>query len=128
MLTRRSAFKAAAGIAASAGLGGPALAQAKDKVIKVGLNLSFTGADALGAQRIANGAQMAFDEANQKKLVKGYVFQVEMTYRALLLGFRVIEVPITFRDREVGTSKMSRGIVREAAVHVPRLRTLRKRR
>ena len=58
----------------------------------------------------------------------GYVFQVEMTYRALLLGFRVIEVPITFRDREVGTSKMSRGIVREAAVHVPRLRTLRKRR
>lgn len=56
----------------------------------------------------------------------GYVFQVEMTYRALLLGFTVTEVPITFRDREVGTSKMTRGIVREAAIHVPRLRRLRR--
>lgn len=52
----------------------------------------------------------------------GYVFQVEMTYRAILLGFRVVEVPITFRDRTVGTSKMSRGIVLEAATHIPRLR------
>lgn len=52
----------------------------------------------------------------------GYVFQVEMTYRAVLLGYRVVEVPITFRDRTVGTSKMSRGIVMEAALHVPRLR------
>ena len=81
MLTRRSAFKAAAGIAAAASIGVEAHAQApapaKDKVIKIGLNLSFTGADALGAQRIANGAQMAFDEANRKKAVKGYVFQIE---------------------------------------------------
>ena len=77
MLTRRSAFKAAAGIAASAGFAAEAGAQAKDKVIKIGLNLSFTGADALGAQRIANGAQMAFDEANRKKTVKGHVFQIE---------------------------------------------------
>ena len=52
----------------------------------------------------------------------GYVFQIEMTYRALLLGYRVVEVPITFRDRTAGASKMSRGIVIEAAVHVPRLR------
>jgi dolichol-phosphate mannosyltransferase len=52
----------------------------------------------------------------------GYVFQVEMTYRAILLGYRVVEVPITFRDRTAGTSKMSKGIVMEAAVHVPRLR------
>ncbi len=52
----------------------------------------------------------------------GYVFQVEMTYRAILLGYRVVEVPITFRDRTAGTSKMSKGIVLEAAVHVPRLR------
>jgi dolichol-phosphate mannosyltransferase len=52
----------------------------------------------------------------------GYVFQVEMTYRAILAGFTVVEVPITFRDRAVGTSKMSRGIVLEAALHVPRLR------
>ncbi len=52
----------------------------------------------------------------------GYVFQVEMTYRALLQGFRVVEVPITFTDRTKGQSKMSRGIVMEAAVLVPRLR------
>jgi dolichol-phosphate mannosyltransferase len=52
----------------------------------------------------------------------GYVFQIEMTYRAILLGFDVVEVPITFRDREVGTSKMSHRIVWEAAAHVPRLR------
>ncbi len=52
----------------------------------------------------------------------GYVFQIEMTYRALLKGFRVVEVPITFTDRTQGASKMSRGIVLEAALHVPRLR------
>ena len=52
----------------------------------------------------------------------GYVFQIEMTYRAVLLGFRVVEVPITFTDRTQGASKMSRGIVLEAATHVPRLR------
>ena len=52
----------------------------------------------------------------------GYVFQVEMTYRALLQGFRVLEVPITFTDRTMGHSKMSRRIVAEAAIHVPRLR------
>jgi dolichol-phosphate mannosyltransferase len=52
----------------------------------------------------------------------GYGFQVEMTYRAILLGFRVVEVPITFQEREHGTSKMSRRIVLEAATLVPRLR------
>ncbi len=44
----------------------------------------------------------------------GYVFQIELTYRALLRRFRVREVPITFRDRRVGQSKMSKGIVLEA--------------
>ena len=53
---------------------------------------------------------------------RGYGFQIEMTYRAILLGFRVAEVPITFSDRELGRSKMSRGIVLEAATLVPRLR------
>jgi len=52
----------------------------------------------------------------------GYVFQVEMTYRALLAGFRVVEVPITFTERAHGRSKMSRRIVLEAAVLVPGLR------
>lgn len=52
----------------------------------------------------------------------GYVFQIEMTYRTILQGFRVVEVPITFTDRTEGTSKMSKGIVLEAVALVPRLR------
>lgn len=52
----------------------------------------------------------------------GYVFQIEMTYRTLLQGFTVVEVPITFTDRTEGTSKMSKGIVLEAVALVPRLR------
>ena len=52
----------------------------------------------------------------------GYGFQVEMTYRALRLGFRVLEVPITFSERTEGTSKMGGGIVLEAMVLIPRLR------
>ncbi len=59
----------------------------------------------------------------------GYAFQVELTYRAVLAGFRVVEVPIHFNDRRVGESKMSRAIVFEAAWRVPlmRLRGRRKR-
>ena len=53
---------------------------------------------------------------------KGYAFQVELTYRALQRGFRVVEVPIVFRDRRVGSSKMSRAIVAEAIWRVPLLR------
>ena len=58
----------------------------------------------------------------------GYAFQVETTYRALLAGFRVVEVPITFRDRRVGESKMSGSIVLEAALRVPGMRLGRARR
>ena len=53
---------------------------------------------------------------------EGYVFQIEVTYRAVLAGFRVREVPIIFRDREAGTSKMSARIALEAMWLVPRLR------
>jgi dolichol-phosphate mannosyltransferase len=53
---------------------------------------------------------------------RGYAFQIETTYRALRAGFRVIELPISFVDREVGRSKMNRGIVVEAVWKVPRLR------
>jgi dolichol-phosphate mannosyltransferase len=53
---------------------------------------------------------------------KGYAFQVELTYRAVQRGFRVVEVPIVFRDRRVGSSKMSRAIVAEAIWRVPLLR------
>jgi dolichol-phosphate mannosyltransferase len=52
----------------------------------------------------------------------GYGFQVELTYRALCAGFRVQEVPISFHDREHGTSKMSWRIALEAALVVPQLR------
>jgi dolichol-phosphate mannosyltransferase len=44
----------------------------------------------------------------------GYAFQIELTYRALRRGFRVVELPIVFADRRVGQSKMSRRIVLEA--------------
>jgi dolichol-phosphate mannosyltransferase len=53
---------------------------------------------------------------------EGYVFQIEVTYRALLAGFRVREVPIVFVDRTAGTSKMSARIAIEAIWLVPRLR------
>ena len=52
----------------------------------------------------------------------GYAFQIEMTYRALRSGFRVVEVPIRFVDRRVGQSKMSKAIVAEALWVVWRLR------
>jgi dolichol-phosphate mannosyltransferase len=53
---------------------------------------------------------------------EGYVFQIEVTYRALLAGFRVTEVPIVFRDRTHGASKMSSRIALEAMWSVPTLR------
>jgi dolichol-phosphate mannosyltransferase len=53
---------------------------------------------------------------------KGYAFQIETTYRAQRAGFRVVEVPIAFVDREHGGSKMSRAIVLEAMWKVPALR------
>ena len=52
----------------------------------------------------------------------GYVFQIEMTHRATRAGARIAEVPITFRDRRVGRSKMSRRIIVEALLVVLRLR------
>jgi dolichol-phosphate mannosyltransferase len=53
---------------------------------------------------------------------QGYAFQVELTYRAVRAGFKVVEVPITFRDRQLGESKMSWRIAAEAMWLVPRLR------
>src|SRR5947207_5587875 len=53
---------------------------------------------------------------------RGYAFQIETTYRALRAGFRVVEVPIAFVDRESGSSKMSHDIVLEAVGRVPALR------
>ena len=56
----------------------------------------------------------------------GYAFQVEMTYRAIRAGFTVVEVPIVFRDRTEGTSKMSKAIVAEAVWRVPAMRMRRR--
>jgi dolichol-phosphate mannosyltransferase len=53
---------------------------------------------------------------------EGYVFQIEVTYRALLAGFSVLEVPIVFSERRAGKSKMSARIAVEAMWLVPRLR------
>ena len=53
---------------------------------------------------------------------RGYGFQVQMTYEAIRGGYRVKEIPIVFRDRVRGSSKMHFGVVTEAAVMVPRLR------
>jgi dolichol-phosphate mannosyltransferase len=53
---------------------------------------------------------------------RGYAFQIETTYRAIRKGFDVVEVPIVFRDRVAGSSKMNRAIVAEAIWRVPLLR------
>ena len=59
---------------------------------------------------------------------RGYGFQVQMTYEAILAGYRVKEIPIIFRDRVRGKSKMHVGVVTEAALMVPRLRLEARRR
>jgi dolichol-phosphate mannosyltransferase len=56
---------------------------------------------------------------------RGYAFQVELTDRAVQAGFRVVELPIVFRDRQHGHSKMSWRIAGEAALLVPQLRLAR---
>jgi dolichol-phosphate mannosyltransferase len=55
----------------------------------------------------------------------GYVFQIELTYRAARAGFRVREIPILFRDRQRGASKMTAAVAVEAAWRVPLLRLRR---
>jgi dolichol-phosphate mannosyltransferase len=55
----------------------------------------------------------------------GYAFQIEMKYNAKQLGFKIFEVPITFSDREFGTSKMSMGIFKEAFLGVIQMRLRR---
>ena len=67
-------------------------------------------------RRVLEGIQLETIRA------EGYVFQIEVTYRALLAGFRVTEIPIVFRDRSVGSSKMSAQIAAEAIWAVPFLR------
>ena len=56
---------------------------------------------------------------------EGYGFQIELTYRALRAGFRVEEIPIVFRERQAGLSKMTARIAAEAVWKVPALRLRR---
>lgn len=58
---------------------------------------------------------------------EGYAFQIELKYRALLLGFKLIELPITFVDRRAGESKMSGSIFLEAILRVWALRGIKKK-
>jgi len=57
---------------------------------------------------------------NEIKFV-GYAFQIEMKFAAWKLGFKIIEVPITFRDRKLGTSKMNKGILKEGVLGVVKI-------
>jgi dolichol-phosphate mannosyltransferase len=65
-------------------------------------------------------ALKAVDYHNSR--ASGYGFQIELTYRAVEAGMRVVEVPIVFRDRQLGRSKMSASIAVEAMWQVPALR------
>lgn len=70
--------------------------------------------------RDITGGYRAFRAATLQRIdyervaTQGYVFQVDMAYRVLRSGMRIVEVPITFVEREFGASKMSQRIVREA--------------
>ncbi|HET6228212.1 MAG TPA: polyprenol monophosphomannose synthase [Bacteroidia bacterium] len=55
----------------------------------------------------------------------GYAFQIEMKYIAYKLGFKLVEVPITFKDRIIGNSKMSSGIFKEAIIGVLKMRFMK---
>jgi len=55
----------------------------------------------------------------------GYAFQIEMKYIAYKLGYKIIEVPITFTDRTEGTSKMSKGIFKEAILGVLKMKFMK---
>jgi branched-chain amino acid transport system substrate-binding protein len=76
MLTRRQAFFATTALAA---LGAAGTAHAADKVVKIGIDLSLTGADSQGANRVKNAIVMAFDAANEAHAVPGHRFELLVT-------------------------------------------------
>lgn len=57
-----------------------------------------------------------------KIVFKGYAFQIQMKFAAYQMGFKIVEIPITFKDRELGTSKISSNIIKEAIFGVLKLR------
>ena len=74
MITRRAAARLAAAAAATTALGSQA--RAEDKVVKIGADLSLTGADSEGATRVKDGIVMAIDAANKNNTVPGYKFEL----------------------------------------------------
>jgi dolichol-phosphate mannosyltransferase len=76
-------------------------------VLGVGVHDLTTGYKVFSAQVLRN---LALEKVHSN----GYSFQIEMTYRASLRGYRIVEYPIVFKDRAVGSSKMNRRIVMEA--------------
>ena len=61
----------------------------------------------------------------EKYVFKGYAFQIGMKYKMIKKGFRVKEIPITFKDRERGKSKMNSGIFKEAFLGVLKMRGIK---
>ena len=76
MITRRAANQLIVSATVAAAIGGAGAARAADQVLKIGVDLSLTGADAHGAKLMLNGAQLAFEEANQSNAVPGYRFEL----------------------------------------------------
>ncbi len=77
------------------------------------LALGMPVADATGGYRAYRAAVLEKVDLDTVSS-QGYCFQVDLVWRAYRHGFRVVEVPITFAERERGASKMSSSIVREA--------------
>jgi branched-chain amino acid transport system substrate-binding protein len=76
MITRRAATQLIASATVAVAIGDVGAARAADQVLKIGVDLSLTGADAHGAKLMLNGAQLAFEEANQSHVVPGYRFEL----------------------------------------------------
>jgi len=81
--------------------------------VMLGVNLK----DITGGYRAYRAAVLR-DRLSGHVESQGYCFQVDLAWHAVQAGYRVVEVPITFTEREIGTSKMSGGIVREALLKV----------
>jgi dolichol-phosphate mannosyltransferase len=63
------------------------------------------------------------EHLNFKKIVfKGYAFQIQMKFAAYSMGYKIKEIPITFKDRELGTSKLSSNIIKEAIFGVLKIK------
>ena len=64
-----------------------------------------------------NNTKIKSIDLNKVKFV-GYAFQIEMKFKAYKKGFTIVEIPVIFKDRTQGKSKMSRGIISEAVFGV----------